>query len=263
MIELKNVRITLSRRGYERFDLENMNLKVNGEKVIILGPNGSGKTTLLKAISGLLPYSGSILINGIEVKKIRNCIEYSTNLPEAYEIGITVNDIVYLYEELKGLDRSLFLEMLKSLNLGEEILRRKLYVLSAGQSVLVRTSLALASRPEIFGLDVPFENVDAARRYVISRYIKEYGKEGILVTHELDMLSLFKDYKAYFLVSNKLQGPVTVLELLESSIVEGEREDALLTIDVMGKKISLVKGDSGMKFGALGSLNRNYGIINV
>lgn len=263
MIQLKNVGITLSGKGYERFSLENINLEVNGEKVIILGPNGSGKTTLLRAISGLLPYSGNIFINGMEVRKIRNYVRYSTNLPEAYEIGVTVNDIVYLYEELKGLDRDLFLEMLKALKLGEDILRRKLYKLSAGQSVLVRTSLALASQPEIVGLDEPFENVDAARRHVISKYIKEYGKEGILVTHELDMLNLYKEYKAYFLVGNKLQGPISVSELLESSIVEGERNDALLVLDIMDKKVSIVKGDLGMKFGALGSLNRIYGIIGA
>ncbi|MBB5254320.1 ATP-binding cassette domain-containing protein [Sulfurisphaera ohwakuensis] len=263
MIELKNVGITLSSKGSEKFSLENINLKVDGEKVIILGPNGSGKTTLIRAISGLLPYTGSILIDGNEVRKIRNYTGYSTNLQEAYEIGITVKDVVYLYEEFKGLDSELFLEIIKALNLSNEILNKKLYVLSAGQSVLVRTTLALASRPKIFGLDEPFENVDAARRFVISRYIKEYGKEGILVTHELDMLSLYKDYKAYFLVGNKLQGPVSVSELLESSIVEGERRDALLTLEVMGKKISIVKGDTGMKFGALGSLNRLYGIISA
>src|SRR5436853_292261 len=34
------------------------------EIVALLGPNGAGKTTLLRAISGLLPWSGSIHFDG-------------------------------------------------------------------------------------------------------------------------------------------------------------------------------------------------------
>ena len=280
MIELRGVTVRLSGRSYGTwggyrgyrsyrktkvhrgdFALEDLNLRVDNEKVIVLGPNGSGKTTILRAISGLIPYSGSILINGHEVRSIRNFLGYSTNLPEAYQIGITAEDIAYIYEELKGLDMELFHEIIDALNLEEEVLRRPLYALSAGQSVLVRTALALASRPEIYGLDEPFENVDPARRHVIAMYIKEIGREGIMVTHEVDMLSEFRHYKVYFLLSGKLQGPVKVADLLESSIVEGERGDAIIVLDVMGKKVSLVKGDVGMKFSYLGSLNRIYGVV--
>jgi branched-chain amino acid transport system ATP-binding protein len=37
-----------------------------GEAVALLGPNGAGKTTLLRAISGLLPRSGSIRFGGAD-----------------------------------------------------------------------------------------------------------------------------------------------------------------------------------------------------
>lgn len=259
MIELKDVEITLSGKTDERFTLQGLNMKVDNEKVFLLGSNGSGKTTMLRAISGLIPYSGNIFIDGNEVRKVRNYLGYSTNLPESV-MGLTVNDAVYLYEELKGLDRGIFKEMIRSLGLGDVILRRKLYSLSAGQSTIVRTALALASRPKTVGLDEPFENVDVARRHALARYIKEYGKEVLLVTHELDILKSFKEWKAYFLVG-ELYGPLKVSDLLESSVAEGERSDALVTFDVMGKKVSLVKGDYGMKFGELGSIDRIYGLV--
>src|SRR2546423_12706107 len=35
-----------------------------GEVVALLGPNGAGKTTLLRAVSGLLPWSGTIHFDG-------------------------------------------------------------------------------------------------------------------------------------------------------------------------------------------------------
>ena len=35
-----------------------------GEVLGLIGPNGAGKSTLLAAISGDLPYTGSILVDG-------------------------------------------------------------------------------------------------------------------------------------------------------------------------------------------------------
>ena len=39
----------------------------DGDWLGLIGPNGAGKTTLLKAIAGLVPYSGSIRLEGDEV----------------------------------------------------------------------------------------------------------------------------------------------------------------------------------------------------
>src|SRR5678815_5200657 len=40
-----------------------------GEIVALLGPNGAGKSTLLKAISGLLPRTGTITFGGQDMSK--------------------------------------------------------------------------------------------------------------------------------------------------------------------------------------------------
>lgn len=44
----------------------------NGNKLAIIGPSGSGKTTILQLLMGdLKPVSGSITINGVDVKKLQ------------------------------------------------------------------------------------------------------------------------------------------------------------------------------------------------
>ncbi|HCS98873.1 MAG TPA: ABC transporter ATP-binding protein, partial [Enterococcus faecalis] len=64
MIELKKTAVTLQQTPI----LKDISLVFpTGSKTCILGPNGCGKTTLLKTIAGLVPYSGSVLIDGQEV----------------------------------------------------------------------------------------------------------------------------------------------------------------------------------------------------
>ncbi len=71
IIELKEVyKIYGTEKG--KIALKNINLSVNeGDFISIMGPSGSGKSTLLKLASTIeKPSAGSILINGIDVKKI-------------------------------------------------------------------------------------------------------------------------------------------------------------------------------------------------
>ena len=52
--------------GYGKIGvLHGIDLTVRPSEVVaLLGPNGAGKTTLLRAVSGLLPWSGSVYFAG-------------------------------------------------------------------------------------------------------------------------------------------------------------------------------------------------------
>jgi len=43
---------------------------VRGEIVTLIGANGAGKSSILRAVSGLIPYAGSITYEGKDLKKI-------------------------------------------------------------------------------------------------------------------------------------------------------------------------------------------------
>lgn len=68
MIEVKNVSA-----GYSGIDvIENISLKLEvGLNLSIVGPNGCGKSTLLKAIAGIIPIKGDVLIDGKSIKTMK------------------------------------------------------------------------------------------------------------------------------------------------------------------------------------------------
>jgi len=54
--------------GYGRFlVLRDLDLEALPGLTVVLGPNGAGKTTLLKAIAGLIPRTGRVLLDGAEI----------------------------------------------------------------------------------------------------------------------------------------------------------------------------------------------------
>ncbi len=54
--------------GYHGFQvLQELSLEAQPGITVIVGPNGAGKTTLLKALAGLLPRQGTVLLDGESV----------------------------------------------------------------------------------------------------------------------------------------------------------------------------------------------------
>ncbi|MBP5276826.1 MAG: ABC transporter ATP-binding protein, partial [Lachnospiraceae bacterium] len=68
MISIDNLTITYY--SPKKFFANKLEIK-EGEITTIIGKNGSGKSTLLRAMAGMIPYEGSILIDG------RECRSYS------------------------------------------------------------------------------------------------------------------------------------------------------------------------------------------
>ena len=54
--------------GYGAFlVLRDLKLEIQPGLTVVLGPNGAGKTTLLKALNGLIPRGGTVLLDGQEM----------------------------------------------------------------------------------------------------------------------------------------------------------------------------------------------------
>lgn len=57
VLEVKDLQVSLDGRKI----IDGLSFSVQrGETLTVLGPNGVGKTTLVRAITGLVPYQGSV-----------------------------------------------------------------------------------------------------------------------------------------------------------------------------------------------------------
>ncbi len=201
MLEIKHLSVS-----FDDFTvLKDINLKLDKEVYIILGPNGSGKTTLLRAISGIIPYKGSIKINGMEVRSAKGLLEYSTNLQEVYTIGNSVLETAKIISEIKEGDLKEFFKILDYLNLDRRVIHKPIYKLSTGQKALVSLALALFTRPQIVTIDEPIENVDINRLDKVISLLRERVNEGIIVTHHKELIKrLEKNVRVYNMVNGEL-----------------------------------------------------------
>ena len=73
MLTVQN--LSVNYRGIEALTEISLTLRP-GEWVGLIGPNGAGKSTLVKAILGLTPYRGEILLNGSTLKRQRRQVAY-------------------------------------------------------------------------------------------------------------------------------------------------------------------------------------------
>ena len=56
-----------------------------GQRIILRGPNGAGKSTLLNAVSGFVPSTGSVFVNGINVTNMAAAKRHEVGLGRGFQ----------------------------------------------------------------------------------------------------------------------------------------------------------------------------------
>ena len=196
-IEIKN----LTKKFKDLIAVNNMNLTINeGELFSLLGTNGAGKSTTIKMLSGLiLPTSGDIIINNMDMKKDSLKIKEFLNVsPQETAVApnLTVKENLYFMAgvyQIKDKDKKVE-ELVKMFNL-EEVLNKKAKTLSGGWQRKVSIAISLINDPKILFLDEPTLGLDVIARKELWKIIR--GLKGkitiILTTHYMEEAESLSD----------------------------------------------------------------------
>lgn len=171
-----------------------------GDWLMMIGPNGSGKSTLVRAISGAVPYSGSISYLDGDIRRLRPG-ELARNigiLAQNHYVGyaFTVREVVrlgrYAYKRENG-DLEGEPRIQRALELtGMDVLADKSVLhLSGGELQRVFLAQLFAQDPRVLILDEPTNHLDLIYQKqvfdLVSQWRREPGRAVISVVHDLSL----------------------------------------------------------------------------
>lgn len=173
-----------------------------GQRAVLVGQSGSGKSSLLNALAGFLPYSGSLLVNGVELRhlqpegwhRLMSWVGQNPQLPAP-----TVRDNVLLgnpdanEEELNNaLEKAWVNEFLPLLPQGvDTAVGEQSARLSVGQAQRVAVARALIAPCRLLLLDEPAASLDAHSEQRVMQALTEASTQQttLMVTHQLEGLT--------------------------------------------------------------------------
>ena len=173
-------------------DLEILNIafwEIGAGIFWIQGENGAGKSTLFRTIAGMLPYTGSLVLDGrYDLKKHPVDFRLRLNLGEAeplYPSFLTPADLISFVAEAK---KSLAgqPEMLVEA-LGINYLQTPFGSCSSGMVKKVSLAVSFLGKPSVIILDEPLITIDREARTALFELVRQYRSGGttfLLSSHE-------------------------------------------------------------------------------
>ena len=192
MIEVKNLTKTFG----ENTVFKDLCFKIDdGEFVVFSGKSGCGKTTMLNLIGGIdTPDSGEILVDGADITKQKNRIEYFRNKVSFLFQNFALIDNKTVEENLNMVKKNTrtdttIEQALESVGLKDKI-KAKVYTLSGGEQQRVALARIMIKKCDIVLADEPTGSLDKENSAGVIEILKKLNSEGktvILVTHDEEL----------------------------------------------------------------------------
>jgi oligopeptide/dipeptide ABC transporter ATP-binding protein len=179
-----------------------------GECLGIVGESGSGKSTLARAVLQMIPYEGRVLLDGVELGKLRGAalraqrrrIQVVFQDPgESMNPRMLVGEVVAEPMRLNGVAdvAGRVAALLRRVGLNPEIAGRLPGAVSGGQAQRIAIARALAAEPDVMVLDEPASALDVSTQAMLLNLLKDLAAaEGIsyvLISHDFAAVSYMAD----------------------------------------------------------------------
>lgn len=215
-----------------------------GQWLMLVGPNGAGKSTLIRAIAQGVPYTGSITLDGRDIRayKPAQLAQRIGVLTQQHSVGYaySVEEVVSLgrYAHaagfLSGGDAEGKARIEEALEMTGLAHLRHASVLTLSGGELQRTFLAqvFAQNPQILILDEPANHLDLVYQKhifsLIGEWLKTPGRAVLSVVHDLSLA------RAYGTRALLMDGGRVVAQGAPQAVFAPEALERVYGMDVYG-----------------------------
>jgi branched-chain amino acid transport system ATP-binding protein len=217
-----------------------------GEVVALIGPNGAGKTSTLRAISGLVPYKGTVTFDGADCRKL-NLEELARagliHVPEGRHVfptldvhenlqlgttagagrldGFSIDDVYDLFPPL------------------QQLRKRDGWALSGGEQQMVAIGRALVARPRVLLLDEPSLGLSPKfMQAVYSALSQVADRIPMLLVEQNTVMALMHCTRAAVMFAGKL--------VLEGTAAEVADREALVA-SYLGEELAVNREEAALR----------------
>lgn len=210
-----------------------------GAKITLMGQNGAGKSTLFGLLTGTLrPEDGKVIVTkDTSIATARQVIPRD-------QLGYTVREFFQscfpkkIYDIDPRIDDVLEVVHLKG---HEKIHDRIMSSFSGGQQARLLLASALIQDPDLLLLDEPTNNLDKAGIEHLTKFLIDYKKTVIVISHDAEFLNAFTEGVLYLDVyTRKIEQYVgnynDVLKDITARIERENMKNAQLSKEIQAKK---------------------------
>ena len=176
--------------------LDNVSLKLDQQRIGVIGLNGSGKSTFARLLNGLVqPTSGTVTIGGInpatDAKAARRQTGFIFSNPDVQIIMPTVIEDVAFSLRGAGLSKdevqTKALAALKRFKI-DHLADQTAHSLSSGQKQLLAICAILVTEPKLIVADEPTALLDLVNsRRIAQALLRDLPQQIVVVTHDLEL----------------------------------------------------------------------------
>jgi ATPase subunit of ABC transporter with duplicated ATPase domains len=223
--------------GINKLILDEASFSVRkGSKITLMGQNGAGKSTIFQLITcESKPDSGAISIN----KDLTIATAKQVIPREDLELTIKEFFSKCFTEKIYNIDKKID-DILEVVNLSfphDKVIGN----LSGGQQARILLAGALIQDPDLLLLDEPTNNLDKAGIDHLTKFIINYPKTCIVISHDADFLNAFTDGVLYLdIFSKKIEQYTgdyfTVVEEIKLRLERERMKNARLEKDISHRK---------------------------